>query len=88
MRRTELSSLIPYSVWKVEGATSRRRGGAGTRPFLAEVEQDASTVGDALDHLAQLGAIGEPAADRPPLVRLHSDCLSGDVASSARCDCG
>jgi GTP cyclohydrolase II len=29
------------------------------------------------------------AADgRPPLVRLHSECLTGDVFGSQRCDCG
>lgn len=27
-------------------------------------------------------------ATRPPLVRLHSECLTGDVFSSLRCDCG
>ena len=25
---------------------------------------------------------------RPPLVRLHSECLTGDVLGSERCDCG
>ncbi len=25
---------------------------------------------------------------RPPLVRLHSECLTGDVLGSRRCDCG
>ena len=25
---------------------------------------------------------------RPPLVRLHSECLTGDVLGSQRCDCG
>ena len=25
---------------------------------------------------------------QPPLVRLHSECLTGDVFGSARCDCG
>lgn len=28
------------------------------------------------------------AADTAPLVRLHSECLTGDVFSSFRCDCG
>jgi GTP cyclohydrolase II len=27
-------------------------------------------------------------ADAPPLVRLHSECLTGDVLGSLRCDCG
>jgi GTP cyclohydrolase II len=32
---------------------------------------------------------GPPAtASRPPLVRLHSECLTGDVLGSQRCDCG
>ena len=26
--------------------------------------------------------------DRPPLVRPHSECLTGDVFGSQRCDCG
>src|SRR3954468_6167734 len=29
-----------------------------------------------------------PAARRTPLVRVHSECLTGDVLGSARCDCG
>ncbi|MGD6978747.1 MULTISPECIES: 3,4-dihydroxy-2-butanone-4-phosphate synthase [Citricoccus] len=28
------------------------------------------------------------ASGRPPLVRLHSECLTGDVFGSERCDCG
>jgi GTP cyclohydrolase II len=32
--------------------------------------------------------IGDPAAEQPALVRIHSQCLTGDVFGSARCDCG
>jgi 3,4-dihydroxy 2-butanone 4-phosphate synthase / GTP cyclohydrolase II len=32
--------------------------------------------------------MGEPAADEPTLVRVHSQCLTGDIFSSTRCDCG
>ena len=40
-------------------------------------------TGDA--HVALvIGAWG----DRPPLVRLHSECLTGDVFGSLKCDCG
>ncbi|MGH8599689.1 MAG: GTP cyclohydrolase II [Burkholderiales bacterium] len=31
---------------------------------------------------------GEIVPDRPTLVRLHSQCLTGDVFGSERCDCG
>ncbi len=31
---------------------------------------------------------GEPQAGRPTLVRIHSQCLTGDVFGSVKCDCG
>lgn len=31
---------------------------------------------------------GDLATDKTPLVRIHSQCLTGDVFGSARCDCG
>ena len=38
-----------------------------------------------LEHVALL--IGSPNG-APPLVRLHSECLTGDVLGSLKCDCG
>lgn len=32
--------------------------------------------------------MGDPKAPEPPLVRIHSQCLTGDVFHSLRCDCG
>ncbi len=32
--------------------------------------------------------MGEPKPDEPVLVRVHSECLTGDVFGSTRCDCG
>lgn len=32
--------------------------------------------------------MGDPQAPEPPLVRIHSQCLTGDVFHSLRCDCG
>jgi 3,4-dihydroxy 2-butanone 4-phosphate synthase/GTP cyclohydrolase II len=41
-----------------------------------------------LTHIALvMGDIGSP-SDEPPLVRLHSECLTGDAFGSLRCDCG
>jgi len=31
---------------------------------------------------------GDLSGDPPPLVRMHSECLTGDVFGSLRCDCG
>ncbi len=38
------------------------------------------------DHLALV--LGDPAGRTAPLVRIHSECLTGDVFGSMRCDCG
>lgn len=32
--------------------------------------------------------MGNPLADEPVLARVHSECLTGDVLGSRRCDCG
>jgi 3,4-dihydroxy 2-butanone 4-phosphate synthase/GTP cyclohydrolase II len=33
-------------------------------------------------------AMGDPASAQPPLVRIHSQCLTGEIFGSSRCDCG
>ncbi|WP_181807931.1 GTP cyclohydrolase II [Streptomyces shenzhenensis] len=43
-------------------------------------------LADGAEHLALV--LGDPATAATPLVRLHSECLTGDVFGSARCDCG
>jgi GTP cyclohydrolase II len=44
---------------------------------------------DGLEHLAiVLGRPDRAEPDHLPLVRLHSECLTGDVLGSRRCDCG
>jgi GTP cyclohydrolase II len=39
-----------------------------------------------MEHLAIL--IGDPSRTEPVLVRLHSECLTGDLLGSLKCDCG
>ncbi|MGE5544492.1 MAG: GTP cyclohydrolase II, partial [Bacillota bacterium] len=41
---------------------------------------------DGKEHLALVK--GDVSAGEPVLVRVHSECLTGDVFGSARCDCG
>ncbi len=41
---------------------------------------------DPAEHLALV--MGDIATDEPVLVRVHSQCLTGDVFHSLRCDCG
>ncbi len=41
---------------------------------------------DTREHVALV--IGKQSSERTPLVRLHSECLTGDIFSSLKCDCG
>ena len=41
---------------------------------------------DGREHLAV--AFGQPRGDHGTLVRIHSECLTGDAFGSQRCDCG
>ena len=67
-------------------------------PLQVEGEQVTARIfsfaglSDGREHVAlALGAHPRgphPQPARVPLVRLHSECLTGDVLGSARCDCG
>jgi GTP cyclohydrolase II len=39
-----------------------------------------------VDHIALI--IGDPPRDAPVLTRLHSECFTGDLLGSLKCDCG
>ncbi len=41
---------------------------------------------DLREHVALV--IGSQSGDKAPLVRLHSECLTGDILGSLKCDCG
>jgi 3,4-dihydroxy 2-butanone 4-phosphate synthase/GTP cyclohydrolase II len=41
---------------------------------------------DHVDHMALI--LGEVDPDEPILIRVHSECLTGDAFGSMRCDCG
>jgi GTP cyclohydrolase II len=44
------------------------------------------SAADLREHVALV--IGRQDGAKPPLVRLHSECLTGDVLGSLKCDCG
>jgi GTP cyclohydrolase II len=44
------------------------------------------TEGSAIEHLAIV--MGHPETAEAPLVRIHSECFTGDLLGSLRCDCG
>jgi GTP cyclohydrolase II len=75
---------------EVQGAAIRRRIRIPLR-FADGYSTDATIISfgglaDARQHVAL--ELGRPGAAGLPLVRLHSECLTGDVFGSQRCDCG
>jgi GTP cyclohydrolase II len=44
------------------------------------------SANDLREHVALI--IGQQTGEHPPLVRLHSECLTGDILGSLKCDCG
>ena len=45
-------------------------------------------AGDGNEHVALIAGDPSVPSSQPVLVRLHSECLTGDVLGSAKCDCG
>jgi 3,4-dihydroxy 2-butanone 4-phosphate synthase / GTP cyclohydrolase II len=85
LKLISIADLINYRmkkeklVWR--GATAEMPSIFGTFKLIAyENNIDNQT------HLALV--MGEIKPDEPTLVRVHSECLTGDVFASLRCDCG
>ena len=82
------SRVVPATVRRQVGLPLRLGGGEVVDARVYTFDG----LADGLEHVVI--ALGDRAADPPtgtpsvPLVRLHSECLTGDVLGSLRCDCG
>jgi GTP cyclohydrolase II len=91
LERRHLLVLSAADVLEYPGADA-----AGLRQVAAarvplEDAPDARVIafrseGSGLDHLAIV--VGDPETVPAPLVRIHSECFTGDLLGSLRCDCG
>ncbi len=85
LKLISIADLINYRmkkeklVWR--GATAEMPTAYGTFKLIAYENNI-----DSLTHLALV--MGEINPEEPTLVRVHSECLTGDVFASLRCDCG
>jgi GTP cyclohydrolase II len=89
-RRGDLACIDAVAAFKRDAAPAELERVAEARVPLAEAE-DARLIAfrprdGGLEHLAIL--IGAPDPGTPVLVRLHSECFTGDLLASLRCDCG
>ena len=66
-----------------------RRTAETTIPTAFAGEFKAVVFENDVDDLLHIAMVrGEIKPDRPVLVRVHSECLTGDIFGSLRCDCG
>jgi GTP cyclohydrolase II len=74
------SSGRPLHLRRVSEARVPLEAAADTRIIAFRVAETGA------EHLAIL--IGRPEEESAPLVRVHSECFTGDLLGSLRCDCG
>jgi len=81
-----IADLIQYRlrteklVWRAAEANMPIAGAGDFRAIVYE---------NAIDHVDHIALVkGEIDPDKPVLVRVHSECLTGDAFGSLRCDCG
>ncbi|GAA3357580.1 GTP cyclohydrolase II [Saccharopolyspora gregorii] len=71
---------------RTSGPAVRRTGRAEIPTDLGTFQATTYRSAAGVEHLAL--TMGDPFGEGAPLVRLHSECLTGDLAGSLRCDCG
>ena len=76
-----MAPVVPAAAVRTQGQVPLRFPDGYSTPALVTTF---SGLVDGREHLAL--RLGDPAA--VPLVRPHSECLTGDVFGSQRCDCG
>ncbi|MGK5499235.1 bifunctional 3,4-dihydroxy-2-butanone-4-phosphate synthase/GTP cyclohydrolase II [Streptomyces sp. URMC 125] len=90
------------SIISIEDLIAHRRSGAPAAPAEPAVRREATTAlptahgdfraygyrstADGVEHVALVA--GDVSGGEDVLVRVHSECLTGDVFGSLRCDCG
>ncbi len=80
-----IADLIQYRLRK---ETLVRRAGEAAMPTGAG-EFRVLVYENDIDHVDHMALVqGEIRGDEPVLVRVHSECLTGDAFGSRRCDCG
>jgi len=81
----QIADLVAYR----EGERAIRRRAETVLPTRKAGAFRLMIYADNLETTAYVALVkGEPGPETPTLVRLHSQCLTGDVFGSERCDCG
>jgi 3,4-dihydroxy 2-butanone 4-phosphate synthase / GTP cyclohydrolase II len=81
-----IADLIHY---RLRHETLVRRAAEAVMPTRQAGDFRCLVYENAIDHVDHMALVmGEITPDVPVLVRVHSECLTGDAFGSMRCDCG
>jgi len=81
-----IADLIQY---RLRNEKLVRRAAEAVLPTAVAGEFRSYVYENDIDHVDHVALVkGEIRADDPVLVRVHSECLTGDAFGSLRCDCG
>jgi len=90
-----IAALVEYrlqrerSVIRIESIPLQNRWGAWTLSAYQSITDAEPHIALSMGEVGRLDSSGNPVVvDHPVLVRVHSQCLTGDVFASERCDCG
>ncbi len=82
------TEIAPTDLAAFQNADNLRIAARARLPVSAAEDAELvafRSVADAADHVALV--VGQRDGS-PPVIRLHSECLTGDVLGSLKCDCG
>jgi GTP cyclohydrolase II len=88
----DAGEAVPVAASDLADWSDRSQLSIATRAHLPVAACDTAEIvafrsaDDTREHIALI--IGEQRGDVVPLVRLHSECLTGDILGSLKCDCG
>jgi GTP cyclohydrolase II len=90
-RRHDLLTVEAGAIAAYQGVAAHSLNRVGEARVPLEGAENARIVAfrpsdGGVEHLAII--VGSPAIDQPVLARLHSECFTGDLLGSLRCDCG
>jgi GTP cyclohydrolase II len=84
----DIDSVTPADIATFNDAANLRIATHAALPVRANARAEIYAFrsdADASDHIALVIGVRD---DSPPVVRLHSECLTGDILGSLKCDCG
>ena len=85
----KIATIADLVAYRLRKDMLIKREVAARVPTVSAGEFKAVVYTNSVDDMEHVALVkGEINADEPVLVRVHSECLTGDVFGSARCDCG